>query len=311
VSNHEPREAFVAQLEERLLADLHRQRLAAPTPRWLPRTSRGLALAAATLVLLSMGVGGGIVSAAYQAQDSAQRDALLATYQQRNNLAVKQLEVARQKLAELEAQISVGMGRPIEVPEARLGVTQAEVELQLVQIDIAEVKATGREPVKTVSAPLVGGRDFVTERWQMESQVPAAALQLARAAVDAARTRYDVGLANNNDVENAGQRLIELESAVQAGQQKLAVRRAFLRKELTPAVADLRVMEVETEQRRTVLTRRIDFSRRQLQDVKARFQIGTSSRVELAEAELRLQELQLALTKAEYDLALIRKQLGK
>jgi outer membrane protein TolC len=311
VSNHEPREAFVAQLEERLLADLHRQRLAAPAPRWLPRTTRGLAFATAIVVLISMAIGGGVVSAAYEAQDAAQRDALVATYQQRHDLAVKQLALARQKLAELERQISVGMGRPIDLPETQLAVTQAEVELQLVQIDVAEVTATGREPVKTVSAPVVGGRDFVTERWQVESQVPAVALQLARTALAAAQTRLDVGLANNNDVDAASARLIELESAVQVGQQKLALRRAYLKKELTPAVADLRVMEAETEMRRTALTRRIEFARRQLRDLQLRVEIGTMSPIDLAQANVQLQELQLALTKADYDLALIRKQLGK
>ena len=84
-----------------------------------------------------------------------------------------------------------------------------------------------------------------------------------------------------------------------------------MKRELTAAVAELRVMEVETEQRHAILARRIAFSQRQVQDVKKRTEIGIAGPVELAEAELRLQELQLALTKAEYDLALIRKQLGK
>jgi hypothetical protein len=301
----------VAQLEERLLADLSRQRLAAPAPRWLPRTTRGLAFAAASLVLVSMGVGGGVVSAAYEAQDRAQRDALAVTLQQRQELAVKQLEFARQRLADLERRVATGVASPTEVPELRLGVTQAEVELQVVQLDIAEVRASGREPVKTVSAPLIGGRDFVMERWQVESQVPAAALQTARTAVDAAKARFAVGLARNEDVEQAAARAIELESAVQAAQRKLEIRRAFLKKELSPAVADLRVMEVEAEMRHAVLSRRIAFSSRQVQDLQRMVEIGTLSPLDLAQAKVQLQELQLALSKADLDLALIRKQLGK
>ena len=73
--------------------------------------------------------------------------------------------------------------------------------MRLVELDLAEVHASGREPVKTVSAPLVSGRDFVTERWQVEATVPAAALEAAKRNVDVARTRFDVGLANNHDVE--------------------------------------------------------------------------------------------------------------
>lgn len=37
---------------------------------------------------------------------------------------------------------------------------------------------------------------------------------------------------------------------------------------------------------------------------------GTANPLNLAEAELRLQELQLEMSRADYDLLLIRKQLG-
>jgi outer membrane protein TolC len=141
--------------------------------------------------------------------------------------------------------------------------------------------------------------------------VPAAALDLARRDVQAAKTRFDVGLANTVDVEAAGARQIELESAIQLAQQRIGLRQAFLKGGMTAAIADLRVLEVETEQRRSTLVRRIDFARRQMNDLKVRVEIGTLSPLEVAEAEVRLQELQLALTKANYELMLIRRQLGE
>ena len=107
------------------------------------------------------------------------------------------------------------------VNDARFKVTEAETEMRLVELDLAEVHASGREPGKTVSAPLVSGRDFVgRERWQVEATVPAAALEVAKRNVDVARTRFNVGLANNNDVEVAGSRLIELEGAIQLAQRR-------------------------------------------------------------------------------------------
>jgi hypothetical protein len=47
------------------------------------------------------------------------------------------------------------------------------------------------------------------------------------------------------------------------------------------------------------------------QDVKERIDVGTADPLHLAEAQLRLQELQLKMSKADYELLLIRKQLGK
>jgi outer membrane protein TolC len=77
------------------------------------------------------------------------------------------------------------------------------------------------------------------------------------------------------------------------------------------AAAELRVLEAEAELRRKALVRRGEFARRQLQDVKERIDVGTADPLHLAEAQLRLQELQLEMSKADYELLLIRKQLGK
>jgi outer membrane protein TolC len=308
---HEPRETFVGELEGLLRGELQRRRLAASAPGWLPRSRAGLAMAAAALVVCSMAIGGGVVAAAYEAQRSEQRDMLVATLEQRAALAKRRLDLAHAQLREVQARIAVGLEHPPAAGEARLKVTEAEAEVRIVELDLAEVRATGREPLKTVSAPLVSGRDLVSDRWRVEATVPAAALEIARQHADATKVRYDVGLANSVDVETAGARQFELEAVVQLAQRKIAIRQSFLGGALTAAVADLRMIEAETEQRRASLLGRIEFSRRHLQDIKVRVEIGTAAALEVAEAEVRLQELQLALTKADYDLALIRQQLGK
>jgi outer membrane protein TolC len=310
-NRHEPRDAFVSQLEDRLRAELDRPRLAPPAPGWMPRSRLGLALATAAVVIVSMAMGGGVVAAAYEAQQNELRDMLVGTFEQQAAIAAQRLDMARRQLRVAEDRLAVGLEGQAAVGDARLKVSEAEAALRVIELDLAEVRATGREPMKTVSAPLVSGRDFVLERWQVEMSVPAAALELAKRNVQAAQRRFEVGLANAVDVEAAGARQIDLESAIQLAQRKIGIRQAFLRGGMSAAVADLRVLEVETEQQRTALARRIDFARRQMDDLRIRAKIGTASPLEVAEAEVRLQELQLALTKADYELALIRRQLGK
>jgi outer membrane protein TolC len=310
-SRHEPREAFVSQLEDRLRAELDRPRLAPPAPGWMPRSRLGLALATAAVVIVSMAMGGGVVAAAYEAQQNELRDMLVGTFEQQAAIAAQRLDMARRQLRVAEDRLAVGLEGQAAVGDARLKVSEAEAALRVIELDLAEVRATGREPMKTVSAPLVSGRDFVLERWQVEMSVPAAALELAKRNVQAAKTRFDVGLANAVDVEAAGTQQIELESAIQLIQEKIRIRQAFLRGGMNATVADLRVLEAETVRQRTALARRIDFARRQMDDLRIRMEIGTTNRLEVAEAEVRLQELQLALTKADYELALIRRQLGK
>jgi outer membrane protein TolC len=308
---HEPREEFVNQLERRVRADLKRRDLVAETRTWMPRSRLAVAVGIAAVVLVSMAVGGGAVAAAYASRLSEQRDLLLASFEQRLAIAEKRLALAAEQLKTAQQRVSVGIEPRESVAEAQARLTESEAQVKALELDIEEIRHTGREPMNGLSAPLVSDRDFVTERLRVEMTVPVAAIQLEKARVQAARTRFDVGLANSTQVVAAGTRLIELESAVEVLQRKIGIRQAFLKGGLPPAAADLRALEAETEMRRTTLARRIDFARKQLQDLKARIQVGTLDPVNLAEAELHLQELQLALTKADYDLVLIRQQLGK
>jgi hypothetical protein len=309
-NRHQPRDAFASGLEERLRATLA-QRATAMPPRWMPRTRRGLALATAAIVVVSMAIGGGVVAAAYEQKQGELRDMLVGTYRQRLLLAEKQLALARQQLRDAEGRVAAGLAPPAEVQDARLKARETEAEFRITEIDVSEVLATGREPMKTVAAPLVSGRDLVSDRMRVEMSVKEAALETAKLHTQAAKTRFDVGLASIEDVEAAGARQSDVESALDHARVKLQIRQRFLGGQISAATAELLVVEADTERRRAALARRVDFMHRQMNDLRTRVEIGTLSPLDVAGAELRLLELQLALKKAEYDLALIRQQIGK
>ena len=308
---HEPREEFLTQLEHRLRADFSRRDRAERAHTWMPQSKLAVAFSIAAIAVVSMAMGGGVVAARYEARFNEQRDLLLSTFEQRAVLAKQRLALATQRLEDVKQRVSVGIEPPESVSDIQFKVSEAEAELKSIGLDIAEIQATGREPMNALSSPPISGRDFVTERLRVEMTVPAAALELAKTRAHAARTRFEVGLADATDVEAAGTRMIELESAVEVFRRKIDIRQKFLKGGLTAAVADLRGLESETDLRRTALARRIDFARRQVHDLKTRMDTGTANPLNLAEAELRLQELQLEMSKADYELLLIRKQLGK
>ena len=308
---HNPRDEFVNQLEHHLRADLRRRALAGRAHPWMPRSRNAIALAIAAVAIASMAVGGGVVAVAYETRLSEQRDLLLGNFEQRAILAKQRHALVTQQLRDMEQRVSVGLEPQETVLDVRFKVNEAEAELKSIELDLGEIRATGREPMNALSAPLISGRDFVTERLRVEMSVPAAALALEKLRAQAARSRFEVGMAKAIDVEAAETRVIELESAVEVFQRKIGIRQTFLKGGLVAALADLRGLEAETDLRRTALARRIDFARRQVIDLRSRIEIGTANPLNLAEAELRLQELQLEMSRADYDLLLIRKQLGK
>lgn len=310
---HEPREAFVDELETRLRAELRRLSLAsaARTWSWMPQTRWAAGLALSTMMVVSMALGGGVVAASYEARLSEQRDVLLASFHQRFAIAQQRLALAKRQLQEQEQRVSVGIAPPETLLDIRFTVNEAEAELRSIGLDLEEIQATGREPMHSLTAPLVSGRDFVAERWRVEMTAPIAALALEKTRAAAARGRVEVGIGKPSEVDAAATRIAELGAAIQTFERRLAIRQTYLKGGLPAQVAELQGLQAENEGRRTVLTRRIEAARRRVQDLEERIDVGTANPIELGEAKLRLQELQLEMSKADYDRLLIRQQLGK
>ncbi len=308
---HDPREEFVNQLELQLRADLRRRDLAPVTPAWMPQSRLAVAFAIAAVVIVSMAMGGGVVASAYQARLSEQRDLLLGTVEQRAAIAKQQLALATEQLQNVRERVSIGTEPPESVADAQFKVTEAEAELKSIELDIAEIRATGRAPLSALSAPPISGRDFVTERLRVQMAVPAAARERGKVRAQALQSSFDVGMASAIEVEAARTMLIEFESAVEMFQRKIGIRQTFLKGGIPAAVADLRALEAEADLRQTVLARRIESAQRQVSDLKARLEIGTANPLNIAKAEMELQQLRAEGAKASYDLHLIRSQLGK
>ena len=151
---HEPRQEFVNDVELLLRADLRRRALAAGTGSWLSQSRFAAALTIAAVAIVSMVVGGGVVATAYETRLNEQRDLLLDTFEQRALVAKQRLALAMRQLRDVQGRVSVGIEPQEAVRDMQYTVTEAEAEVKSVELDIAEIRATGREPVHALSAPL-------------------------------------------------------------------------------------------------------------------------------------------------------------
>ena len=307
---HTPRNGFIDRLEWQISSELRRRHRTGPAT-WLPSSPLKAAAAVVFLVLVSMGIGGAAVAAAVQAQDSARRDALVSGYERRVDLARQRLALNTSHLQMWERDVAIGVKRPEDVQVARLQVAEAEAMLTMLELDLQEVRQTGREPIADISAPLVSGRDFVTERLQASLRAPEQELTFARERGRAIRRRMEVGLATVTDLAESEARVLELEAAVASIRRKLDIRRAFVAGQIPAAQADLRVIESEAEQRVKALEPRIALARKHIAQAQRRFEVGVATHVDLAEARLKLSELEADLAKAQLDLALIRKKIDE
>jgi Outer membrane efflux protein len=305
---HTPRDGFADRLEWQISSELRRRHRTGPAT-WLPASPLKAAAAIAFLVIVSMAAGGAAVAAAVQAQNKERRDLVVSGYEQRVQLAQLRVSEAMREADRVDRQVAVGLERPDRLQHSRLKLAEAQALLKTSELELQEARATGREPLDQISAPLVAGRDFVTERLQASLLAPELGLANSRVVAQAMRRRMDVGLATVTDMAEAEARVLELEAAVASIRRKLEIRRQFVGGQIPAPQADLRVIESEAEQRVKALEPRIALARRHVTEAERRFQVGVATHVDLAEAKLRLLTLETDLAKAQLDLALIRKKI--
>jgi outer membrane protein TolC len=313
-TTHQPRDQFVERLAGEIRAEVRRRNRSPQVSgwtHWLVQSPIRAAIAIVTVVLASMAAGGFAVAAAYQAQTNEQRQILKANYANRVALAQQRVLLAAEELKMAQQRVSVGTGDQDAVLEAQFKVIEAESQLKSLSLQLAEIDVTGREPLNAVTSPLVSGRDFVVERWQVDMSVTEAALGVEKSRLQNAERRVAVGAAGAMELHASRARIRELEVALEGMQKKINIRQRFLKREIDAAMADLRVLEAEAVQRRQTLEPRLDLARQVVKDVSGKFETGSADRVELMQSQLRLLEIELDMAKVNVDLANIQRQIAQ
>jgi outer membrane protein TolC len=306
---HEPRSEFIERLAWQVGLEVRRRNRAAQAPQWTPRSRMKAILAVLALMVASMGIGAAVVAAAYEAQADQRRDQLTSGFEQRAELARQRLAIASGELPEIERRVSIGVAPRSAALEGRIKVADAEAQVKSIELQLEEVRITAREPRNELNSPLVSGRDFVTSRLRIEMSVPEMAVELARARLREAESRFAVGMANVADVDVSRVRVLEVDVALEAFRRKIEIRQKFLKGEMDAIETELRVLECEAEQRRKIAEPKAELARKDAERATKKFEVGIAQQVEVTEAALRRLELQTELAKADLDLALVRRRI--
>ena len=308
---HEPSKEFIDKLGWEIGAEVRRRNRHARVPLWMPQSGKKAALALAGIVLVSMAFGAAGAAAAYQLQTSQRQGDLISGLEQRAEVARQRLKLAADAQANTERRLSLVGGSQEDVLEARAKTAEAQARVKSLESQIEEVRITGREPSSEISAPLVKGRDLVSERLQIEMAVPQAVLEFERLRLRDLERALSIGAGSPLQADEARSRVSEVDAGVEAFRKKLEIRRQFLAHKIDAASAELRVLEAEAEQRERALAPKIELARKESQSTDARARIGAASTMDQAEAAMRLEELEMERAKANLDLARVRQQLDQ
>ncbi|MGD2121146.1 MAG: hypothetical protein PVJ76_05350 [Gemmatimonadota bacterium] len=303
MEEHQPRPEFVDYLEWQLRTSLAREnRFSDPIP-----TKTGGRMKLTALVLLSALLGAGGVVANDELQEARAQEVLVARVQADIELASLELQILKQQLQETEDRYSAGVVGEEALLAARIETEEAEMRLESLFLDLDEIQASGKAPNTELSAPLVGGRDFVTSRLALQESLAEERSQLARFRLSRVEELLDVGAVSTEEQLQALLAAEEAELEVKRLIERLDMRKRIVEGDMEEGDAERRLEVFETEKRLDLL-QNVGYGNAQyrFQRVADLVEAGVAQESELQRARLQLLELETEMEFLERKLRALR-----
>jgi len=257
------------------------------------RTAQQLRRLAVVVASLAVGATAGLAPA--QIRQGAQRDSLLQSAKADMALAATRLELARAQHADASNKVKVGLLGTSSLSGAEAELRTMEAAAMRARLNVQEIEATAIPPRDDMNAPLVGARDFVSERIQLDLAVAQGRLTATEEALAEADRRLRVG---------AGSELARLDAELDVARERaalgVAAERWKLRKESvereTPA--EQLASRLQHQQLRLdamVGETAVRVARQRLELILKQRAVGVAGEVEELKARLQLKERELEL----------------
>jgi outer membrane protein TolC len=293
----EIRPEFRAHLEWQIATALRREeRFAVPVGGGMPRLRGALAL------LVALALGAVVAAASAGVQDARQRGALVEAARSEEALLRVRVDLARAAYENAQRRYDIGVASRETVQAAETELRATEAALARAALDIEEIQATSKAPRNDLQAPLVGRRDFVTERLSLELETARRALGVAEQALRQAKQRFDVGVSSRSALQQAEADVAQEHAHMQQLQATLDLRKravggAIKLDEVAPA---LRRIELTTQRERA--ERDIALAQMRLDEVRRMAAAGQATELELMRAEVDLLERRVGLKRIHQEL---------
>jgi len=136
-------------------------------------------------------------------------------------------------------------------------------------------------------------------------------LALEQKVAERVQRRVEIGTSQPIEVAVSRARILDLEASLDTLRRKIAIRQQFLGGKMDKVETELRVLEAEAEQQINTLKPQLALAKADADRIAARVEVGTAHPLDLAQAKLRGLELATALSKAELELAVVRRRMDQ
>jgi hypothetical protein len=302
-TSHRPDPAFVSSLEGELRSTIRRQGRFNHEPAARIVGFGKLRWTTVLVALAAMCLGSAGTFAVAQRLRAETADLIIAKSEVQLEFANARLEMFLEELRERESRAAAGVLTPREVDSMRLELAHVETDAAVRALDVEEARITGRDPDNSLSAPILRGRDFVTERLELQE-----ALNLQRISwIDKQASRPGLTPDESSLMIREQE---DARAALSIVQQRLALRQEYLSGGRTPRQVELADMRFSVERQREMAARRMEESQRQWDRASALVEAGLASRSEVRAVEMELGTARLQLDLVELEIRILQAKLA-
>jgi len=299
-NTHEPNKKFVDNLEWQLTSEYRRQSRFKQRP--VRRRSFQL-LRVSGLILCSMLAGVVILKAAEQIKDSWKRDLEMARVETTIQVKEARFKMVNQVASFLKTRAAEGVVGQEELQYISFTAEQMKLELESAKLDFEEVQQTGQSPRNELFAPLVRGRDFVSQRLLVDKKYRNLELERVKLTLNRTHSLVKEGVVQKRELESHNKKTQELEKTITEIDERLNLRTDFLNGKLTPHEVDVKEKIVKAKTRLLQAKSAFQLLETNYKRMKTLVENGIVSDRELGmEYKLKISKAELRLAQIELDL---------
>lgn len=291
---YEPNNQFLERLEWQLSSEYRRASRLRSSSGKIAVPRRVVAVAGILGILMT---GVTVIKAAEYIQDSWRKKIEIARAEMEIKLRKAHLESTRERASWAETRFSNGLIREDEYRMIQIAVERAELDVKKSLLNLDEVKASGEIPRNELYAPLVGGRDFVSERLKIEIEMIELDSEQFRTHVERLKHLVEKDLARGDELNQIQAEIASRKVMIDKIQERLELRKRFVAREIT-------AQEVEIKDRMTVAERNLHLAQSKVDSLKERLMRLKSLEAQRMISPMEIKQMQYALDAAQAELEL-------
>jgi multidrug resistance efflux pump len=302
--SYEPDSQFVERLEWQLSSEFRRaNRL--KTSIGKIAVSRRMVAIATTIGILMTGVA--VTKAADYIKESWQKKIEMARVETEVELKKFQLESIREMASSVKTRVADGLVREDEYQAIKIAVENAELDLKRSLSNLEEVKMSGEIPRNELYAPMVGGRDFVSERLKLEKMEIELEIYLLSRHLKRFKQLAEAGMTQDHELVQLKAEIANKEANLDKIQKRFDLRARFLEGEATAREVELEGRLTAAENNFHQAQAKVDSLKEQLNRFQALEAKGAISHMEVKQMEFAMDAAQAELKLAILEMEVLEK----